>query len=742
MRISSGKKCIIRIIAIINILCLITLIFAGCGDTGISSNPYRKVNAIALDTQILASNNDFELSWDGKANAVLLKSLKTGKVWSDILYDAYVEGNTSANANSGILINVADMQSLKLNTIRSYSEIPDNGNIVCKKIKNGIRVTYFFHRYEIAVPVDYQLRDDSVSVSINTAQILETGKDYKLLSVSLAPYMCSTKNDVENGYLFVPCGSGAIMYVSENSEGVREFKGEVYGKDVARQVPRDLNDDEAVRLPVFGAVDKDCAIMGIIESGAGAAEIEAQAGNNKLGYSNINVNFYVRGYDEFISDKDIAEKTVTNRVSDEISGHTLTVVYYPLFEDKAGYQGMAERYREYLVESGQLTDSIENESSPYSVTFLGGTNITESILGIPKKTTVPLTTFSQVKKILDEFDKQSGILPEVRLLGFDDNGIHPGVVAGGKKYLSVCGDENELNSLQEFCNKKKISLFFDSDIVFFSKSGNGIYKNFDSALTAINRRVTHYDVSPIRIQDKDSVYAVISRDKLKKAADLVLKKAKKYNNKAVILSSLGSTAYSDNADKKYITKNGIESDATEIINKFKENDIKIAVASANGYAACAADTIFDVTTTNGDYFVFDEAVPFYQMVFHGYKAMYTESLNLNPDNKTSVSHAVAYGMGLGYTLIGEFVPDSDDLDTYGLYGMVYEDNADMIINACSKYNEIYSAVCNAQMIDYEYLSQSVTKTTYSNGKVVYVNHTKNEAEYPLGMLKAFEFVVE
>lgn len=742
MRVSSGKGCIIRIIAIINILCFITLIFAGCGDTGVSNNPYRKVNAIALETQILASNNNFELSWDSEANAVLLKSLKNGKIWSDILYDAYLDGSLSANANSGILINVADTQSLKLTTIRSYSEIPENGNIVCKKIENGIRVTYFFHTYEIAVPVDYQLRDDSVLVSVNTAQILETGKDYKLLSISLAPYMCSVKNDAENGYLFVPSGSGAIMYAAENSEGIREFKGEVYGKDATRQIPRDLNEEEEIRLPVFGAVDKDTAIMGIIEEGAGAAEIEAHAGNNKLGYSNINVNFYVRGYDEFISDKDIAEKTVTNRISDEISGQTLTAVYYPLLDDNAGYQAMAEKYREYLIENEKLTESVENNVSPYSVTFLGGSNITKSILGIPNKSTVALTTFAQIQKILYELENKNGILPEVRLLGFGDGGIHPGTAAGGKKYLSVCGNKNELSSLQEFCHDKKIALFFDSDIVFFAKSGNGIYKNLDSALTAINRRITHYDVSPIRIQDKNSGYSVISREKLKKSADIVLKKAKKYDNTAVSLSSIGSTAFSDNVDKKYVTKNGIENDVSEIIKEFKENKIKVAVASANSYAACAADMIFDVTSTNGEYFVFDQSVPFYQMVFHGSKPMYTEALNLKANNKTGLSQAVAYGMGLGYTLIGEFVPESDDLDTYDLYGMVYEDNVDSIVKNLNSYNEIYSATCDAKMTNYEILPQGITKTTYSNGKVVYVNHTANDVEYSSGILKAFEFTME
>ncbi len=740
MRIDSGKKCFIRAVTILITLCLIVSLFAGCGNNTANAK-YMKINAIELDSRVVATNANYELLWDSEANAVLFKSLKTGKVWSDILYDAYLDGSTSANANSGLLINIVNTKTRVFDTIRSYSEIPENGSIVCKVIENGIRVTYFFDTYEIAIPVDYVLKEESVNVSVNTSQILENGTTYKLLSVSVAPFMCSAANNAEGAYLFVPTGSGAIMNVAETADGTKEYVGEVYGSDVSRQVPRELTDEEAIKLPVFGAVNSDSAIMGIVEQGAGAAEIAAQAGNARLGYSNVYVNLYVRGYDEFLFARQGSnDKTLTTSVAEEISGHTLAVAYYPLYEDDASYVGMAKKYREYLIENGGLTAATE-KFSPYSVTLIGGTNVTQSILGIPNKKTVAMTTFKQTEEIVKELSAENGILPTVRLLGFGDKGVSAGSIAGGKKYPSIYGGKKQLKSLQEYCKEQGVHLFFDSDIVFYSKSSLGFSKNLNSATTAIGKRIVHYPVSPIKIQDKSNGYTVVSRLKLQEAGKTALKKALSYNNSAVSLSSLGYSAFSDNADKKYYTKSGIEKDVQDIIKTFNAEGVKTAVASANAYAACVADLLFDTSVTNGQYDVFDEAVPFYQIVFHGYKDMYTEAFNLSSNFDKSLAQAVAYGMGLGFTLIGDYVAASDDLDSYRIYGMVYEDNKKLINSMLCKsgYYEIYSLIADAKIVDYEALSSGVTKTEYNNGITVYVNHTAKEVDSPAGKLKAYKF---
>lgn len=59
--------------------------------------------------------------------------------------------------------------------------------------------------------LSYILREDSLYVSLSSDDIAE-GEVNNLIGVSVAPYLCSVKNGVEDDYLFVPPGNGAVMY--------------------------------------------------------------------------------------------------------------------------------------------------------------------------------------------------------------------------------------------------------------------------------------------------------------------------------------------------------------------------------------------------------------------------------------------------------------------------------------------------------------------------------------------------
>ena len=116
-------------------------------------------------------------------------------------------------------------------------------------------------------------------------------------------------------------------------------------------------------------------------------------------------------------------------------------------------------------------------------------------------------------------------------------------------------------------------------------------------------------------------------------------------------------------------------------------------------------------------------------------------MNLEQNNAYATAKAVAYGMGLGYALIGEYVDESDDLDEYRLYGALYEDNADGIYEALvtNGYAKIYSAIADSQIENYSMLDGAVSATTYSNGITVYVNHTNTTAISPVGELAPYAF---
>ena len=740
MQIMGCKKNMLRIFTFLLILCIVSVTFTGCGENGTALNAYRSVNGAVLESQKLVSNSDYELLWDADGRSVVLKSLKNEQYWSDILYDAFLEGSTSANGNSPISITVANTKTLKWDTVTSYSQIGTDGNIVCKKIDNGIRVTYFFDRYKIAIPVDYILNNDALKIMVDSSKILEDGTDYKLISVSVAPFLCSVENGAVNGSLFVPSGTGALMYSAEMARNTRKYTGEVYGMDFGRRNPHNLVDSEEIKLPVFGAYGDGKGIMGIIEQGAGAVEIDAHAGNSKLGYSNIGATFYVRGYDRYIYIYHGKYKGVTNSASDNISGQLLEISYYPLSGEEADYAGMAEKYRNYLIEKGQLKEN-KAENSAYAVTLLGGTNITTSIFGIPNSKLVSLTTFSQAEEIINELNKNTKIKPTVRMMGYDDKGIRTGSIVGGKDYSSVYGSKKQLARLLKSC--KDTSVFFDYEIVKFSKSSLGFSLNFDVAKTAILHKAVHYPVTPLRVNDKNNAYYIIARDKLAKSAASALKKAENYGITSVSFSSLGSMAFSDFTDDGYINKNGIEKDTSEILAKANSNGYKTAVADANSYAACAADILFDTPTFDGDYDSFDLEVPFYQMVFHSYKTMYSSAVNLEANTDLAIAKAAAYGMGLGYTLSYDYVDNSDDLDEFALYGTVYSDNSKGIYKTLVEdgYAELYSAVSDAKLVSYEVDQNGVSKSEFSNGLVVYANQTSKNVNCSIGELKPYAYMI-
>ncbi len=723
---------------ILTIVMIISLL-VGCGNNWTSKRPYRSINGSVIETQLLASNDEYKLSWDAEANAILFESISTGKIWSDILYDAYLEGSTSANGNSPISITVADNDTLKWDTIKSYSALLDGGKIVTKKIENGIRVTYFFDKYEIAVPIDYQLRNDSLAVTILTDQILESGTAYKLVSVQLTPMLCSVSNQTEGAYLFTPTGSGAIMYAANTPEGTRNYIGEIYGDDYGRQKPENFTDKKSVQLPIFAAKEGSTAIMGIVEQGAGSAFIEAQTSNERLGYSYIGATAYVRGYDEYSYSSFATGYTILKDVADDLVTSRTTVAFYPLFGEDADYNGMAEKYRNYLLEKGMLEKS-DVSTSPYSVTLLGGTNVTVSTLGIPNTKLVAMTKYNEAEKIVSELTADNGISPIVRMMGYGDGGIKPKTVGGGKNLPSVFGTKKELAQLQKICKDSNTTLFMDFDIVRYSKSGNGFSYKADSAYTTIGSMAKHNYVSPLRVSTNEE-YAVLSRVNLGNAIDKVIKKSNKYNFNAVSLSTLGTMAYSDYSDVKYHLRGGIENDVSAMITKLSDSDYVTAVSGANSYVAGVSDMLFDVSVHSGNDTSFDVDIPFYQMVFHSYKPMYTDAVNLSGNSSQMISRAAASGMGLGFTITYRYVDNSNDLTTEKLYGMVYQDVKDDINSILSNgFSENYSNLCNALFDRYELINNSISKSHFSNGVSVYVNHTGESVESPVGQIGPYDCI--
>lgn len=726
--------------------CLLLAIFVflsmtvGCSDKVTNSLlQYESVSDMkVLSTQTIDSNSKYELIWEDNAKAVMLKNIKTGHIWSTIPYDFYISGGTIANVQSTLNITIVNTSTLQWETINGYAEAISNGLISAEKVDNALKITYYFDTYKISVPVYYRLGDESMEITVDSTEIREDSGFY-IVSMSVAPYLSAAKNTSKDAYLFVPVGSGGLMYTAETSDGIRQFSQEVYGADESRILTEVASDEVAVRLPVFGCKDGNNALLGIIKEGAESAEINAEAGNKRTGYSLVYPTFYVRGYDVFPSESQVWNYQDISRMSAQRSTQKFTVGYYPLENDNADYNGMAKKYASYLKDNNLLKeDKFDNTS--YAVTILGGVETTSTVMGMPMKTTKLMTSFEAAKQMLIELENESGFNPYVQLQGFGDNGINVGRIGGGFEFNSIFGKKSARLALEEYCKEKNISLFTDFDIVRYSKSGNGFSYSFDAAKTAsLHAAEKNKILDPLRNYDKKVKYKFLKRDLLSDAANKLLDFSKKSKISGVSLSTLGSMAYSDFSKTEYFVKGSMGKDVANIIENINKSGHKVAVSSANDYAAGLADAIFDTPVNDGDYNSIDESIPFYQMVFRGAKALFSPSVNLASNTDKQIMLSAISGSSLHYTLINSFDSTYMETQTGKLYATMFKNNLKLISKTQKTYDSYFTAIANSRITKYEILSSNISKTVFENGVQVYANHSENEADSPVGKLNAYEF---
>ena len=235
--------------SLVALICvLVCLLFTACSEGSVV--PYEIPETLEqVSSGVVAQNDRYELEWDEEVGCVLMRDKITGHVWGTTPYDFYQTGEYDVDMLSALVIEYLDPADTSMQLAYSY-DVVEMLQTSSAKGENGVRVTYYFDLPQITVTLNYTLQKDSLKVTLNAADIVESGST-RLIQVSLTPYMASAPNDeTKTDYLFVPAGSGALMYTDPVLVGTpRVYEGEVYGKDLTRFVLDNIGDEEPIRLP-------------------------------------------------------------------------------------------------------------------------------------------------------------------------------------------------------------------------------------------------------------------------------------------------------------------------------------------------------------------------------------------------------------------------------------------------------------------------------------------------------------
>ena len=181
-------------------------------------------------------------------------------------------------------------------------------------------------------------------------------------------------------------------------------------------------------------------------------------------------------------------------------------------------------------------------------------------------------------------------------------------------------------------------------------------------------------------------------------------------------------------------------DVSKIYNSTAKAGYKTLSSSANVYAAVSSDYINDVPLYSSNYKISSYDVPFYQMVFKGYRAMSSVSLNLCSDKQNALLRCIESGISPSYTLYYNFDKELVTNEHTFVFGSHFEGNKEDIITTINSIKGYLDSINGAAITDYIRLSDVSSVTKFDNGVFVVVNFSDAEITTDYGKVPARSYI--
>lgn len=597
-------------------------------------------------------------------------------------------------------------------------------------------ISYWSNKYEIDanediyidLPVEYLLDGYNFIAKVNMKEVAYS-KNVKINSIEFLNYFGACGKD-SRGYIFVPDGSGTLIYLNNKKIRCSPVKLRVYGTDKAIQRLTINTNTQPVSIPVFGIKNQNGAFIAIMENGSENSYINADVAGRYNSYNFV--------YGEYvITDSDIMKDAVLSAqrniiLNSEKSYEGLIKQRYCFISKKdASYSDMAIEFRNYMVDRGKLPDKITsgNKSIPFYLELIGAINKERSILGISQNALTTLTTFKQAEKILNELESNNIDNICLKYKGWFNGGIKQSM-PDKIKVEGKLGGESDLKKLLELINKKNNMLYLD--VNFTKIPGKVIYFNPGSNLTKyiFQQNVLLY---PFMLSSNAVDYS--------KQFSLLLKPSISSNLVEEFLKKLYSISYmsgvslSDfeeiNSDFDY-NNTKIRYDAVALrikdLAKIKENTKRIMINSGNYITFPYLSDIINIPVESSGYELTDRDVPFLHILLHGYISYSGCSANINADYRILLLKSLEVGAYPYFTMMysDDKVVKGTDYSEYA--SMNYRKWLPRAKEFYTKANEVLSKVQNQVIVRHEEVKEKVYKTTYENGRIVIVNYNNKSVK--------------
>lgn len=557
-------------------------------------------------------------------------------------------------------------------------------------------------------------------------------------SIDLLQYF-GAADTAAQGYIFVPDRSGALVELNNQRKlSLPSFLGSVYGVDrsIAPQ-QESIARGSLIRLPVYGLKSGDRAFLSIIEDGQALAYIRAELAGKTDSFNKVSCGFTLTPRTTIVlygvreegqitsSDDRLVDVYQTRPYQGDI---TLRIAF--LSGDEADYSGMANLYRSYLIDRHGLSRVVADSTVPFYVELIGGIHKQEVLFGAPREVVYPLTSYAQAQEIVSDLLESGVDNIKVRYTGWTKGGAHH-YFPDSVELEKALGTRDELDQLIAFAEEHGVEIFPDVD--FLTVYRNTLFDGFRSGTDAaryLNRDAVHaYDFNIATFQRiPGQRYAILSPRRLERLVTEFLADFRGYGFDGVSLRSMGGAVYSDFREKLHelVDRQQASQMSYDAMGSLCDEGLELMVSGGNDIAFPYARHIVNAPTEGSNMHFFDESIPFYQMVLHGYVSYAGEPLNPNTQHRRALLKCLETGSAPYYRWT--YADSSAVKDT--LFNHLLSTNyTGWLDEATILYGEVSSVlnqVCDQAIVDHQKLDEGIYRTTYENGLTVVVNYTNED----------------
>lgn len=696
---------------------------AGIGDVSAAAVPETSASTpVGCDFSrkieghsLVAENEKLELYLYPQTLSILIRVKKTGAILRSTVSD---EKTGSEKLWTNFMKSGVVMEYYKnVDTVTNNADLISTPHTLkVSYIQGGFQATVFFNELHLGYTLIVKLTEGGITAEIPRNTIVDGKDTYAVGGFYVYPFLGYSYLGRDSGYMFVPDGCGMLIDLKNNHGKYQQpYSQMVYGANVGVDVPyveslfqdklQMVNQPENILAPVFGMVHtgEGVGFLGIIEGGDYSAEIVAYPNGVVTQYDWISAKFIYRQV--YVQPTSKSGGSISVR-QPELNHFDVKLRYQIVSGDDANYMGLAKAYRDYLLQNGM----VQNRDCAFRVRldFLGEDK--KNWLLFKKK--VPMTTSRQVQGIISDL-RNSGVKDILAVYkGWQSGGVNSFPVLRFKADKAL-GGNGELRSLLTQMKEWNVPFYLEQDALRLNPEE--VFSLRYSLAKKQNQKLyeeeTHKDVYP-------SFYYLTPGQSAR-----ILKATKddfsRNGVEHIMLSGISDTLFSYYSDRTVCDRVSSAAAYKKAISDYA-GAFDVMLKHPYAYLWKYTSAVTDLPMETSHYIFESNAIPFFAIVLKGIMPVYAEYQNFQANSSEYFLMLVEQGIYPSFLLTAGdpadllYTNSSDDFSSqYGLY-------KNTIRQYYSELRKVSELVKNSRISNYT-KKDGVSKVTYENGTVIYVN---------------------